>query len=558
MADWRNGVTAERQTAERLNGGTAEWRDRVMAEQQNGGTTELQVFRCFHVRHQIYRTIIYPCVPLFFRCIAVTVQNSPFQIHIHTCIMENGKISKRPADSATAASKQSKKKKWTCKTNDCNKQAQTGCSGHCKGCFKVFSLNLPQIDLTQASENLASSGTSGINNAPRFSQCSTISFQGCASSGDRGRAGLGDRGSNNVTASHNEFLLNQPRIDFTQGAENVASSGDRGGNNATVSLQCDQPRHDLIQGAEYLASLGDRGINNGTVLPQCDTTSFQDSANLGDHGSNNGTMSLQRGAPSIQKFVSAASMEYVANLENRINIMESQQTNAASMEHVANLENRINIMESQQTNATSMEHVAKLENMINEMEIQMRNVNQTLDHLKEMLRDRLSPFLTVHSFTSGQDNSMDIPTGGLSVFTSSSRDSSKNPPRNRTSRTHQDTLARCDSTYYNDTLHDNTPHAGLKNVSVICYANAIFQALASFHHHTTLFNDLPQYTSNTYPLNHAFCKLLHTMVMSQSNQESVTDANDFLKLFCNLKPDFRDVECKFGYDIFCLSIQHNR
>lgn len=110
MADWRNGVTAERQTAERLNGGTAEWRDRVMAEQQNGGTTGMQVFRCFHVRHQIYRTIIYPFVPLFFKCIAVTVQNSPFQIHIHTCIMENGKISKRPADSATAASKQSKKK----------------------------------------------------------------------------------------------------------------------------------------------------------------------------------------------------------------------------------------------------------------------------------------------------------------------------------------------------------------------------------------------------------------------------------------------------------------
>ncbi len=138
---------------------------------------------------------------------------------------------------------------------------------------------------------------------------------------------------------------------------------------------------------------------------------------------------------------------------------------------------------------------------------------------------------------------MNIPTR-LSHFTSSSQVTSNNPPRNRTSRTHQDMLAQCDANDCND-----TPHAGLRNTGVICFANATFQALASFHHLTTLFDDPPPYNSGTFPLNHAFCTVLHSMVMRQHNQDLVLDASTFHELFSDHRKDFKDVESKYGYDI---------
>ena len=128
-----------------------------------------------------------------------------------------------------------------------------------------------------------------------------------------------------------------------------------------------------------------------------------------------------------------------------------------------------------------------------------------------------------------------------------SQPTSNNPPRNRNLRTQEDMLAPCNTTNSND-----TPHAGLKNTGVICYANAIFQALASLHHLTTLFNDPPTYNSGTFPLNHAFCTLLHLMVMRQGNQDSVVDASPFLKLFYHRRKDFQDNECKIDYDICCF------
>jgi hypothetical protein len=73
--------------------------------------------------------------------------------------------------------------------------------------------------------------------------------------------------------------------------------------------------------------------------------------------------------------------------------------------------------------------------------------------------------------------------GGVITIDSSSDSSqapSDNQPRNRTSRrnqtsrTHQDMLTRC---VRNES--DETPNAGLANNGVICYANAIFQALAN-------------------------------------------------------------------------------
>ncbi len=56
--------------------------------------------------------------------------------------------------------------------------------------------------------------------------------------------------------------------------------------------------------------------------------------------------------------------------------------------------------------------------------------------------------------------------------------------RNRTARTQQIMLTRCKANQGNDEM----PNAGLSNTGVICYSNAIFQALASCNHLTTFFD----------------------------------------------------------------------
>jgi hypothetical protein len=82
-------------------------------------------------------------------------------------------------------------------------------------------------------------------------QCRTI---GCVKQAQSGRKSFCKR-------CYNELVLNQPTINLTQGAENLASLGDRGSNNATVSLQRDATS---IYRAENLASFNDRVNNDGT------------------------------------------------------------------------------------------------------------------------------------------------------------------------------------------------------------------------------------------------------------------------------------------------------
>jgi hypothetical protein len=83
----------------------------------------------------------------------------------------------------------------------------------------------------------------------------------------------------------------------------------------------------------------------------------------------------------------------------------------------------------------------------------------------------------------------------------------------------------------------------------ICYANALFQALASCNHLTTLFHDPPPDSSASFSLNHAFCTVLHSMMMRQRSQQVVVDPSDLIKLFLEHHRDFKDVESKYSYDI---------
>jgi hypothetical protein len=266
----------------------------------------------------------------------------------------------------------------------------------------------------------------------------------------------------------------------TKGCPKQAQSGCRGlCKNCYHEFSLNQPQSDSTQGAENLASLG-------------------------NHGSNNATVSLQRGATLFHRCVSIPSMAYVASLEKRINDMETQMT-------------KIN-----------------------------QNLDRRILYLEHLMRDRTSLLLNSHSFSLGQDNLIDFPTDfptGLSYFSSLSQATSNNPPRNRTSRTHQHMLTRCVPNEY------EMPNAGLRNTSVICYANAIFQALATFNHLTTMFNDPLPDNGGTFPLNQAFCTVLHSMVMRQRNPELVVDPSNFVALFTDCHRYFKDVEKKFSYNI---------
>jgi len=226
---------------------------------------------------------------------------------------------------------------------------------------------------------------------------------------------------------------------------------------------------------------------------QCDSTQRpQNLAILGSSSTNNNAnVSLQRNSNLFHRSVSIPSMAYVAFLEQRIIDME-----------------------------TRSEQIEK-------------RMETRISYLEELLRDRSSSMFQSQSFSSGLDNSMNLPMG-LNFFPSSLQDYSIDLPRtNRTARTHADMLARSDS-----------PHAGLDNSGVICYANAIFQALASMRHLTTLFDVPPPDTVTTYPLNHAFCSLLYSMVVGERNQNTVFNASNFITLFCERNVTFRNRQSK--------------
>ncbi len=85
--------------------------------------------------------------------------------------------------------------------------------------------------------------------------------------------------------------------------------------------------------------------------------------------------------------------------------------------------------------------------------------------------------------------------------------------RNRTARTQQIMLTRYKANQGNDEM----PNAGLSNTGVICYSNAIFQALASCNHMTTFFDTPPQQNCERFLLYYVFSQMLHLMVRRQGS-----------------------------------------
>ena len=322
------------------------------------------------------------------------------------------------------------------------------------------------------------------------------------------------QGAVNVPVLDNRGSVDKPcQINTTQGAHNVEICSDRGSdNNAAVSHNpC---RINTTQGAHNVAIFDDRSSDQ------------------------NAAVSHQVGATSFDRYLSVPSMEYVASLEKRIDEMNIR---------IVHLETLIrdNLIGGTQTNVATGFGTFSCSSQ--------STTSGTHRNTSPILETNQFNYITdavLNNFTSVQGDATTIPTG-FSFFSAASQPDSDNQPLNRTSRTnsttrtHQDMIARC---VRNES--DELANAGLSNNGVICYANAVFQALANFNHLTTLFNDPPPENKDVaFPLNHAFCTVLHSLVKRPRNPDFEVNPSNFIDLFTDIHQDFAEVESKFCHPI---------
>ena len=83
------------------------------------------------------------------------------------------------------------------------------------------------------------------------------------------------------------------------------------------------------------------------------------------------------------------------------------------------------------------------------------------------------------------------------------------------------------------------------NSGVLCYSNAIFQALASCYQRTTLLNDpipTPKQYHDRFRLCYAFAEVLHLLVNHQLREQDVLDPTNFSNVVHEIHSDYVDEE----------------
>ena len=104
----------------------------------------------------------------------------------------------------------------------------------------------------------------------------------------------------------------------------------------------------------------------------------------------------------------------------------------------------------------------------------------------------------------------------------------------------------CKRRKYNEEHHRSEHgNAGLRNQNVTCYSNAIFQAIASCSHLTTVFDNVLSDSQRCFRLNYEFVRLLHSMI----HQSDCFDPHDFLSLFLRRNSNF-DEQCAYILNIY--------
>jgi ubiquitin C-terminal hydrolase len=177
-------------------------------------------------------------------------------------------------------------------------------------------------------------------------------------------------------------------------------------------------------------------------------------------------------------------------------------------------------------------YLATLENRINVVETQNQNLHLRITMLEKKVQDLMKPSLNLPSFSMGSSSVID-PIIGLTTFPYRSRGEQKN----RTVTTHEHMLTRL-----------GMPNSGLKNSGVLCYSNAIFQALASCYQRTTLFKDpipTPKQDHDRFRLCYAFAEVLHLLVNRQLSEQDVLDPTNFSHVFQEIHSDYIDEESEY-------------
>ena len=104
---------------------------------------------------------------------------------------------------------------------------------------------------------------------------------------------------------------------------------------------------------------------------------------------------------------------------------------------------------------------------------------------------------------------------------------------------------------YNEEHHRSEHgNAELRNQNITCYSNAIFQAIASCSHLTTVFDNVLSDSQRCFRLNYEFVRLLHSII----HQSDCFDPHDFLSLFLRRNSNF-DEQCAYILNIYLNEYQ---
>lgn len=204
----------------------------------------------------------------------------------------------------------------------------------------------------------------------------------------------------------------------------------------------------------------------------------------------------------------------------------------------SNNENSIDTdQENQQTTTNILLYETELTKLDSEI-IELRNKNVDLEKevqvlksfvndLKDVTDEQRSKIRSLEHMICRATLLQDETNGQLSFFPSSANKKNNSPVRQ-------------------SLRNVKPPQSGLLNNGTICYNNALIQTFASLSHLTTLMNNLPQYNKDAYPLNHAFCTLLYSMISRNVREELVHDPSSFVDLFLKRRTTFADEESEFS------------
>jgi hypothetical protein len=334
-------------------------------------------------------------------------------------------------------------------------------------------------------------------------------------------------------------------------------------NNETILCQSignnlNQSNTDAQQGAIVLAGFCEH-INNteidGNISTEegtrndAPTVSYHNNSTIDCVTANNTTVSnveLQTAAENVETQtdgeVNGRSASHSLSINaSENNTAEIQDVNDESVGEHRNVDSTIGEVNCQPQNFSSSQssNMALVESRINVLKTQNHYLQQRLEKCETEnhdlklriteLEEKMKKSFSIPSFSLSDNNELD-PIIGLTAYPFRRQ-------KKRTAKSHDSVVARLVS-----------PNTGLRNTGVICYSNAIFQALASCYRKTTLFNHslhAPNQDPDRFRLCFAFAEVLHSLVNRPSSEPFVFNPRRFIDVFQQTHSNFIDEESEY-------------